>query len=171
MIDFVIFSKINSFAGKYVCLDFFAIFCAEYLGYFLIVILFLLLLKDFKKYWPMTLKGLGAAILARFGIVELIRFLWERPRPFIENHVNLIINHINSSSFPSGHAAFFFALSTVVYFYNKKTGTLFFIASFLISISRVFCGIHWPSDIIAGALIGIFSGWLVNHLLLNFFKK
>jgi undecaprenyl-diphosphatase len=81
------------------------------------------------------------------------------------------LSHSVSSSFPSGHAAFFFALSTVLLLYNKKfyprpkfwwgAGLFFFLASFLISIARVFVGIHWPSDILAGAAIGIFSGWLI----------
>jgi undecaprenyl-diphosphatase len=162
MVDFFIFQQINKFAGRWIILDSLGIFFAKYLGYFLIFFLLLFLIKNFKKYWPMVIQGFSAAILARLGFTELIRFLWPKPRPFIENHINLLLSHSVSSSFPSGHAAFFFALSTVIYSYNKKTGYLFFLASFLISISRVFVGIHWPSDILAGAVIGIFSGWLIT---------
>ena len=79
--------------------------------------------------------------------------------------VNLILNKIDQPAFPSGHAAFFFALSTVVYFYNKKAGIGFFVASFLISISRVFGGVHWPTDILAGVLVGIFSAWFILKIL------
>lgn len=167
--DFLIFQKLNSFAGKYICLDSLAVFCAEYLGYILIAVLFLLLLKNSKKYWPIAIKGLGTALFARFVITELIRFLWQRPRPFIENQVNLLLSHEPTASFPSGHAAFFFALSAVIYFYNKKTGILFFIASFLISLSRVFCGIHWPSDILGGVIVGIFSAWFLHKLWILIF--
>jgi undecaprenyl-diphosphatase len=168
-LDSLIFSKINDLAGKSVCFDSFAIFCADYLGYVLIFILILFLLKDYKKYWQFVLKALVAAVLSRFVITELIRFFWEKPRPFIENNVNLLIGHEASSSFPSGHAAFYFALSTVVYFYNKKLGILFLISSVLISLSRVFVGVHWPSDILAGAIVGIFSGWLIVKLSKRFF--
>jgi undecaprenyl-diphosphatase len=170
MFDYVVFEKINSLAGKYPVLDVMAIFFAKYLGYFLIFFLVFLLFKNFKKYWPMVIQGLLAAILARLGFTELIRLFWNRPRPFIGNHINLLLNHSASSSFPSGHAAFFFGLSTVVYFYNKKAGYLFFLASFLISISRVFVGIHWPADILAGAVIGIFSGWLIILFSRKFFS-
>ena len=169
--DFFIFQQINKLAGRWVILDALGIFFARYLGYFLIFFLFLFLFKNFKKYLPMIIQGFSAAILARLGFTELIRFFWPRPRPFVENHINLLLKYSASSSFPSGHAAFFFALSTVVLLYNKKVhprptfwwgaGLLFFLASFLISISRVFVGIHWPSDILAGAAIGIFSGWLI----------
>ncbi len=163
--DVSVFNFLNQYAGKNICLDSLAIFFAEYLGYFLVAILILFLLKDTKKYWPMTTMALVAAVLSRFVITEIIRFFWERSRPFVDNTVNLILEHEATSSFPSGHAAFFFAMSTVVYSYNKKAGTLFIIASFLISLARVFAGVHWPTDIIGGALVGILSGWLVIKFL------
>lgn len=178
--DFLIFQFINKLAGRYSLLDNLAVFFAEYLGYILILILFLFLLKDSKKYRPMIVKGFLAAIIARFGVVELIRFFWERQRPFVENNVNLLLSHEGTGSFPSGHAAFFFALATVIFLYEKKVypvpnrrfwcgaGILFFLASFLISISRVFAGVHWPSDILAGAIVGIFSGWLINKISKKF---
>jgi len=112
----------------------------------------------------MIIETIISAVLARFVIVELIRWVWQRPRPFVQNNVNLLLTH-NASAFPSGHAAFFFAVSTIVYFYNKKAGILFFIASFLICLARVFSGIHWPLDILAGAIVGVLSGWVVHKIL------
>jgi len=162
-IDSFIFQQINSLAGKFVYLDSLAVFLAGYLEYILAGLVFLLLWKK----WGAVFRVFVAAILARYGLVELIRFFWSRPRPFIENNVNLLLEH-TGASFPSGHAAFFFALSLVVYHYNKKAGIGFFIASFLISISRVFVGIHWPSDILAGAIVGIFSGWLILRIFRRF---
>lgn len=165
--DYFLFQQINQFAGQFLWLDVLGIYFAEYFEYVLIFCLALFLLKNWKKYWAMVIQGLGAAIFARFGVVELIRFFWQKPRPFVENQVNLLLDKIDQAAFPSGHAAFFFALSTIVYFYNKKTGIGFFIASILISVSRVFVGVHWPSDILAGALVGILCGWLIHR----FFKK
>jgi undecaprenyl-diphosphatase len=75
-----------------------------------------------------------------------------------------LINRVNEQSFPSGHASFAFGLATIVYFYNKKWGIAFFVMAILISTARVFTGVHWPSDILAGATVGIFSGWLINKL-------
>jgi undecaprenyl-diphosphatase len=164
--DLLIFQKINGLAGKAVCLDGLGIFFAEYFGYALVFILFLFLLKDCKKYWQLTAKALAAAIFARI-IVELVRFVWEKPRPFLENNVNLLVSHEASGSFPSGHASFFFALGTVVFLHNKKLGILFLTSSFLIGISRIFVGVHWPSDILVGAILGVLSGWIINR----FFSK
>lgn len=155
------FQKINGLAGKWVYLDSPAIFFAKYLGYILAGLVILLFLRK----WKIIFQAFLAAVLARFAIVEIIRWLWEKPRPFAENEVNLPLEHSPDASFPSGHAAFFFALSFIVYKYNKKAGIGFFFASFLISISRVFTGVHWPLDILAGAVVGIFSGWLTSKLL------
>lgn len=174
--DNYIFSFLNSFAGRWEALDAVAVFFAGYFEYVLIFCFLLFLAKDFKKYWPMVIRAFGAAVLARFIISEIIRWLWERPRPFAENSVNLLIQHPATASFPSGHAAFYFAIATVIFLYYKKiypvtkrsfwcgVGLLFFLAAFLISFARVFGGIHWPSDILAGALVGILSGWLVVKL-------
>lgn len=164
--DLYFFSLINQFAFKWFCLDALGIFFADYLGYILIFCLLLFLVVRFKKYWKMVVAAFISAAISRFVIVNLIRWLWQRPRPFVENNVNLLLTH-NAAGFPSGHAAFYFAIATVVYFYNKKAGLLFFGASLLICFSRVFVGIHWPADILAGILVGIFSGWLTN----KFFKK
>lgn len=155
--DFYFFNLVNQFAGKWNLLDKLGIFFASYFEYFLIFLVFVI----FARKWRMVLSIFSAAILARFGIVELIRFVFPRARPFVENSVNLLISHETSSSFPSGHAAFYFALAFAICLYNKKIGLWFLLAAFLISFSRVFVGVHWLSDILAGALVGIFAGWLV----------
>lgn len=171
-IDLYIFQQINQFAGKFVCLDGLAVFFAKYFEYILILFLLSFLVKNFKKYWPMIIQGFLSAVLARFVIVDFIRWLWLRPRPFVGNHINLLFSYNSAEpSFPSGHAAFYLAIATIVYAYNKKAGVLFYIASFLIAIARVFSGIHWPSDILVGALIGIFSGWLIIVFFRKFFPN
>lgn len=159
-LDILIFQQINGLAGKSALLDYVGIFFARYFEYLLVVFALFLLRKKIRVFFQAFL----AAVLARFGIVELIRLFWFRSRPFVENNVNLLINHAPTPSFPSGHAAFYFGLSTVVYFYNKKAGILFLIASLFISIARVFVGVHWPSDILGGAVVGISVGWVIAKL-------
>ena len=170
-IDSYIFYQFNQWALKWQWLDALAIFFAEYFGYLLLFSLLIFLLIYWKRHWLMVVRIFLSAIFARFIIVEIIRFFWYRPRPFVGNSVNLLLDHSANGSFPSGHAAFYFAFATVVFFCNKKIGTLLFLFAFLISVFRVFAGIHWPSDILAGALIGIFSGWLVNKISKRFLKR
>ena len=167
-IDLYLFNLINSFAGRWAWLDYLAMFFAQYFEYFLWLGLLIFLAISFKKYWKMVVEAIVASVFTRFVLVEVIRWLWFRPRPFVTlNFVPLINQSAKEASFPSGHASFYFALSTIVYCYNKKAGILFFIASALIVIARVFVGIHWPSDILAGAVLGILTGWLIDKL----FKK
>ena len=166
-IDFYLFQIINNWAGQYVWLDSLGIFFAKYFEYALVFCLFFFLVKNFKRYWPMVWQAILAGILSRLVFTEIIRWILPKARPFIDNDVNLLLTHAPTSAFPSGHAAFYFALSTIIYFYNKRAGILFFIASFLICLARVFCGIHWPLDIFAGAVIGVFSSWLI----IKIFKK
>jgi len=159
--DIYLFNLINQFALKCFWLDVLAIFFAEYVQYALFFSLLLFLVVKFRKYLRMFIETVVAAIFARFVIVELIRWIWQRPRPFVHNNVNLLLTH-DAPSFPSGHAALFFAVSTIVYIYNKKAGIVFFIFSFFICLSRVFAGIHWPLDILAGIVVGVFSGYLIH---------
>ena len=171
-IDLYLFSLINQFAGRWVWLDYFAMFCAEYLPYVLLFILFLFLIYNFRKYWKMVLEAVIAALITRFVLTSFIRWLWFRPRPFVTlNFIPLIDMSPKEAAFPSGHASFFFALSTIIYFYNKKAGILFYIASLFIVVARVFVGVHWPSDILAGALLGILMGWILNKLFRKHVKK
>lgn len=165
--DRYLFDQINGLAGKFSWLDALAVFFAEDLAFLLV----LLVLVIFFRKKIVILLSFSAAFLAGFGIAELINLLWQRPRPFIENNTTLLIDKVNQPAFPSIHTIFFFALSTVIYSYNKKAGILFFIASCLMGISRVFCGVHWVSDILAGAILGIFCGWLTLFLFSSLKKR
>jgi len=99
--------------------------------------------------------SIATAFIARFVVVSGIRFLYNRPRPFDTLNFVPLLEHSSGHSFPSGHAAFFFALAVSVYVYNKKAGVWFLAAAGLIAFSRVYVGIHFPLDVIVGAGIGI----------------
>lgn len=181
-----LFQTINSSAGQNYWFDRTVIFFAEWFGYFLILALFLPLLMvvlvsgkskllnwsgrfllrmiDYRK---MVILSLVSAVVARFGFVELIRYFYYNPRPFLVlQDVNQLISHETTSSFPSGHAAFYFALATGIYLYNKKAGIIYFIGALLIGLTRVIAGIHWPLDVLGGAGLGV-----LVLLLANFVKK
>ena len=149
--------------------DFLIVFFGQYFGYILIGLLLLFLLK--KRYIRLVLQMAAAAILSRGIITEVIRFLWHRSRPFVEQNFVPLIPHADSASFPSGHAAFFFAVGTVLYIYNKKAGTVFLLGSALIGVARVLAGVHWPSDIVWGALIGVACGLVVSKFAILYSSK
>lgn len=137
------------------------VFFAKYFGYVLIAGLLVFILNDWRKRLFLVVQMIIAAILSRGIITEVIRFFWHRDRPYIGMGVDPLITPMDSASFPSGHATFFFALGAVLYFYNKPLGILFLAGSVIVGVARILALVHWPSDIIAGALIGMACGWLV----------
>ena len=111
--------------------------------------------------------ALSGAIFSRFVVAEAIRFFIDRTRPFAELGITPLFGHDPSHAFPSGHAAFFFGLVPAIFALSPKAGWASVIVFSVMGISRVVAGVHWPSDIVAGALIGLLSG----YLLLTFAKR
>ena len=171
MFNTFLFQKINGFAGQYIWLDRLAVFFSDYAGYVLVVILVLMFIfKSAKLSWFMVLVALISAVVSRGIITTIIRFFYHHPRPFDVLTVKQLIPE-GGYSFPSGHAAFYFALSMGVYLYNKKLGTAFFVVSILMGIARIFAGVHWPADILGGALVGIATALLVNFCARKYLTK
>jgi undecaprenyl-diphosphatase len=165
-IDIQLFYLFNSLAGQLPVLDWLIVFLASYVAYILITVFLVLLL--FSKYsrqekLRVFIVTVTSAVIARLGVTELIRFFYQRPRPLEGLQVYQLLTS-SEWSFPSGHATFFFAMATAIYLYNKKWGVGFFIVAILMTLSRVIAGIHYPSDIIGGALIGIAVACIVFYL-------
>jgi len=161
--------KLHSLAGKVFWLDWLVIFFGQYFEYVLIALLlgFIFWSKQVRlQYWRMVILALISAIFSRLVITEIIRALYFRARPFQIFEFIPLIFHETSSSLPSGHASFFFAISTIVLLYNKKWGIGFFVGSALIGLARVIAGIHFLGDILLGLSVGIL-GALVVYWIYN----
>ena len=78
-------------------------------------------------------------------------------RPFVQrDDVVLLIQHAADSSFPSEHATAAFALAAGLMTYRLRYGMMLTGIAALIAFSRVYVGVHYPYDVIGGAVIGIF---------------
>jgi undecaprenyl-diphosphatase len=165
--DIPLFNLIHGLANKRWLFDWLGIFFAEYLGYFLIFAAALLLLKE--KNWKQRIYFFSLAvlpvILSRGIITEVIRFFYERPRPFLFFDIQPLIDHASTGSFPSGHAAAFSALALAIFYLNRQWGRRFLALVLLMGLARIFVGVHWPSDILAGAAIGLLSAFLIKQIL------
>lgn len=174
--DLYIYQTINGFSRRYWLIDYIAIFTAEYFGYFLVLTALFFIFKEKKwsdKIYFFSLISLSL-ILSRGIIAEIIKFFSHRQRPFaLLNIQPLIEKNDVYMSFPSGHAAFYFALafSILLFYFAKekkfkdKTGFWFLGFAVLIGVFRIFAGIHWPSDVLVGAIIGIAGSFLVKKIL------
>ena len=90
-------------------------------------------------------------------------------RPFVSGLGKQWLPHAATHSFPSAHASVAFALATVVLLMARQAhwaalAVLAVFAASLIAWSRVYLGLHYPSDVMAGALAGAASGWLAWRL-------
>jgi undecaprenyl-diphosphatase len=111
---------------------------------------------------PKTRKSgfaLATAMIAGLVICNLLmKNIIARPRPFVAYDFPIIINPPMGYSFPSGHSSNSFIAATVIAMGNKKLALPAYIIAILIAFSRVYLCVHYPSDIIAGAVIGMGIG-------------
>lgn len=171
--DQLLFEKIYSLARHSICLDSLVIFLANSLVIILpaSLLLFIILSKNRRREIIMLIAAAAACILSRGIIVSLIRLAWHRPRPFIVLNLTPLINYGDKASFPSGHASFLFALALAVWFFHKRWGWFYLGLAVLGSLARIYIGIHWPSDILFGTIIGLLSACLVYQLFKKYQKK
>lgn len=99
---------------------------------------------------------LTVVAIAGLVIYKILKSHTERPRPYIENsHVVLRGKPLDEFSFPSGHTLHAFSLTIVALFYFPMLGLFLVPFTLLIAASRSVLGLHYPSDVAAGASIGI----------------
>ena len=109
-----------------------------------------------------------AAIICNLAFKNIV----QRPRPFLTvSELELIVAPLSSFSFPSGHACSSFASATAIALGQRKYGGWAFLPATLIAFSRVYVGVHYPSDVLTGAVLGFLMSLLVywlSHRLLVF---
>lgn len=105
-----------------------------------------------------------AGMLAGLIIALIFQQLAGRPRP---EAVRLLLSSAGFPSFPSGHATIAFSTAIVLLLaYRRRTWSILALAgAILISLSRLYLGLHYPSDLIAGAILGSASGAVAYGLI------
>lgn len=83
----------------------------------------------------------------------------------VNTAVRLLIPHPEGFSFPSGHTGASFAAAAALFFGKNRMGAVAFILAALIGFSRIYLYVHYPTDVLAGAMLGIMLGWLGNILV------
>ncbi len=175
--NLLIFNFINGGAGYYQGLDLILVFFTRYLAYVasISVMVYFAIWKPLKAVsLPEKLKAayLGfqfvLAVTLTWIIIKMIKVVVAYPRPFetLEN-INVLLQKTGGDSFPSGHAGLTMSVATMAYFYKPKLGVLLFVFAFLIAISRIYVGVHYPIDVVIGMLIGFLVPALVHTLFVK----
>lgn len=124
----------------------------------------LLIPKKTRKIGLMSALALVGSLLINN---QLIKNFVRRPRPFYTfEELTTVIPRPGEFSFPSGHSSASFA-AAVVFYRNlpKKYGIPALILAVLIAFSRLYVGVHYPTDVLAGALVGTAIAFGVQYLV------
>lgn len=103
----------------------------------------------------------GLSLAAATALNNLvIKNLVARPRPYSTlEALEILVEPLGSYSFPSGHSCASFAAATALTLVFGKKGAWAFLPAALIALSRVYVGVHYPTDILCGAAVGALAAW------------
>lgn len=163
------FYPIYNLSGKSALMDLSMVFFAKYLVFLIVISTIILAIiggaKE-KKAVFITLLSLGFA----FTINKLISAIYFTPRPFVNEQIKPLIDHVSDASFPSSHATFVFVIAFSYLFYKSKYALIFIPLALGVAFARIYVGVHYLLDIFGGILVSLISvslSWQIKR----FFRK
>lgn len=164
--DYYFFQLINDLAGKWRPLDWFGIFCAEYLIFIMAFAIFAWTIfnKNNRRADTVIILEIILASFFSYLVKIIINFIYFRPRPFSAHDVALLIGKISDGSFPSAHTFLSFVMAFVIFMYNKKLGAALLVLATLVGVSRVYVGVHYPLDVLGGVVLAWCAVYAVNKV-------
>ena len=167
-----VFRLIFQFAHRSSFLDQVGVFLANYLPYLMVLAAGVLIF--YKRDWRerfFYLIAMALSVVVGRGIISgSLRFFYPALRPYDALDIEPLFQ-VSGYSFPSGHAVILFAVSMIVFYINRRWGFWFLILASINALARVFSGVHFPLDILAGAAIGVLSGFLVFTILKSYLNQ
>lgn len=137
-------------------------FSDEGLGWIVLAIVLLC----FKKTRKVGFCLAAALIIGEVLGNRILKPLFERPRPYTVNpDFTPIIPKLTSFSFPSGHSRCAFECAVAIFLNNKKWGIAAISFAALTAFSRNYLYMHYPTDVLAGALLGVIDGILAVFIV------
>jgi undecaprenyl-diphosphatase len=140
-----------------------------YLVYFFLI-LWLLFNKDKRLRYGLIVLIVTIVFVDQMNS-SFLKELFGRLRPcHTLSDIRLLVPCGGGKSFPSSHAANNFAAATVLSFFIKKYRYVYFATAFLVSFSRIYVGVHYPFDVLAGAVFGVATGLLFVWIFIKLEK-
>jgi len=177
-LSIAVFNYINHFAGRSFLLDSILKIIAQYLPVMFILVLIGLWLKQGPTR-PEVQGGMsmdtgykdivvysGCAVILGLLLNFIISLFYFHPRPFMVHIGRVLILHRFDSSFPSDHTTFMLSIAfMLVYFKTTRTiGLILSLSGFVGGLSRVFCGVHWPGDILGSIAVSLAASLVVYSI-------
>lgn len=173
-LDVSAFQALNGWAGHWPILDQFAVFCASWLIFVMAAAgisraAYLAIKKD--PFGAVALSGIPRALVASgaaFYCNQLFAaFIWFRARPYVDIAAvhRLIADPVTPQSFPSGHASVAFAIAFTSLMVDPKFSKYLLSGAMFVALGRVFVGVHYPLDVLAGAAIGLLWALIARTVL------
>ena len=151
--------------------------CLGNAGIFWILLALALLTVLPKKYRKVGLTMAIALILSLIMCNGVMKNFYHRIRPFVtdptlqETELYGIFATIHDWSFPSGHTSASFAAAVAMFMWYKKEGTGALIIAALVSISRLYLTVHYPTDVLASLILGSLYGVIAYFITVALFNK
>lgn len=162
--DYVIAQSLYQLVAGYPILKLLAIFCASVLIWWLLA-WFVIFYVWHKKAWRGELVALLLSVASAYGLNALVGWYFFRLRPFVALQLEPLINmNPLSKSFPSDHATIAFLFAYLLSAHRKSYRVLAWLLAVLVAWGRMAVGVHYLTDVLAGALIGCFLGWGTRQL-------
>ncbi|MGG0277669.1 undecaprenyl-diphosphatase [Bacillus rhizoplanae] len=168
--NYEIFQWINDLAGRSSFLDRGMIFITNSVPY--VVIAFMLFLwftanKEKRAEKQYTAIYIVFSCLLGLSINAILHLVYYHPRPFVAHHVHQLILHPADSSFVSDHSVLVFSIACTLLLRNDSWKYPVLVWAIIVGISRIFVGVHYPADVIGGALVS----YGTSILVMQFSKK
>lgn len=146
------------------------VFMASFLIWIMFVGLFIVWFTDGSIRKENVLHALGASTLA-WVMARMIKEFFPTLRPYQLNGdiVLTITKYHEDGAFPSAHTAVAFAIAVTIWLHNRRIGWIFIFLAILVGLGRVMSNVHFPIDILGGAIVGSFVAVLFDKFHMDSF--
>ena len=151
-------------------MDIFFIFGAKYVYIAVVGVAFVYFIKQTKaRKKQMVILG-AIALPSIYVVAKIISLFYYSTLPFVEGNFTPLIPHEVDNGFPSDHILLGAAISSVLYFFNKRVSAALWALTFVVGVSRVYVGVHHPIDVAGSIIIAIAVTVSIYGLILGWKK-